>query len=541
MRWTLNLLLILCLHIGLYAQNNEQVVYFHVGNSAIKKKIPRDSLLFQREWKAAVNEFRLNGYVNLTIKDTVQKSKATHYYFEYTKQFKKIVIKPSVSSEGENYHVNTFLGALNSINKTLKTLENDGYPFCTVSITDQNEIGEKLILTYAIDSGQYMVIDKIHLKSLSPFHTKTVLNLINIKTGEPYNESKIRALKGILENSELYTVSRSPEILFKLGKAEIYLYFDKKKSSNADGYIGFQQDPETESFALNGFVNLDLKNALNRAETIHLLWKNNPNSTQELRTVFDYPFLFSSPIGLASQINLQKQDTSFVRSDLLFELTYRTPTFKVSIFDQIEISNTLSSIPIPGFNDFNKNTIGVRASYKPILPLNLKFYHPKVHGMAGVFNYRTDTTDNELPNISNYKFAIGYAHIIDLFKFFHLNNFVDYQTLTSNVGISRSEMIYFGGLNSLRGFYELELFAKEIWTFRNELEFKPIDILSLKAIYDFSVFINDTRNQTHSIGFGFGIINNSSQLEIILANGVLNDNPLLLTNSKIHIGFKSNF
>ena len=96
-------------------------------------------------------------------------------------------------------------------------------------------------------------------------------------------------------------------------------------------------------------------------------------------------------------------------------------------------------------------------------------------------------------------------------------------------------------MQSVRGFYELELAGRENWVLRNEIEFKPIELISLKILYDYSNFRGNTKNYTHSAGIGFGLINNSSQLEIIVANGVLNDNPISLSDTKVHIGFKSNF
>ncbi|MDA7803263.1 hypothetical protein N8987_01635, partial [Crocinitomix sp.] len=274
---------------------------------------------------------------------------------------------------------------------------------------------------------------------------------------------------------------------------------------------------------------------------IHLNWKNNPDKSQNLKSNFEYPYLFGSPFGIGANFDLQKQDSSFVRSDVIFELIYHNPQFRIGLFNQIENSTTISTLPIPGFRDFSKNTIGATFQYRPFMPDNIDYYHPMVSLSGGVFNYRADTLDDETQKIANRKYMVKYEHTIDLLKYLHLNNSIQFQGISSSIGLARNEFIYFGGLQTVRGFYELELEGREIWIIRNELEFKPVDLLSLKLLYDYSNFFNEQHNETHSIGFGFGLINNNSQLDIIVANGILNDNPFAITNTKVHIGFKSNF
>ena len=102
-------------------------------------------------------------------------------------------------------------------------------------------------------------------------------------------------------------------------------------------------------------------------------------------------------------------------------------------------------------------------------------------------------------------------------------------------------MIYFGGLQSARGFYELELFGNETVIIRNEIEFKPVDLLSMFLLYDYSKFDYNGRHQTNSVGFGFGLNTKGTVLQIIVANGVLDQNSLDFSNTKIHLGFKSTF
>lgn len=539
MRSTLFIIIIVCASFG-YAQGSG-TIYYHLDKITIKQKSSKDSTRRKKAEEYAIANFRLNGYTGVSLRDSTVKRNNVHYYYNYQNQFKKIHLFEKGKKLKSVYTGKNLLLTIDRINKRIKELENNGYPFAQLKVIDQKEEDNTLSLTYKIDSGDFFIIDKIHIKSKSQFHEKTILNTIGIKPGDTYNEEKIRATQAIFNSTNLYSLTRSTEVLFKKGKAELYIYIEKKKSSDADGYVGFQQDRITERLVLNGYINLQLENAFNRAEKIRLNWRNNPDQTQELKTILELPFLFGSPLGIGTNIDLQKQDTSFVRSDLLFELIYRNPQFRVSLFDQIENSSTITSEPIPGFRDFSKNTIGISVQYRPFLNEKLKFYHPKLTLTGGVFNYRADTLDDNKRKISNNKYLLKYEHQVDFLRFFHLNNSIQYEGLSSSVGLSRNEFIFFGGLQSVRGFYELELAGRNNWIIRNEVEFKPIELLSIKVLYDYSNFNNEIQNFTHSFGAGFGLTNNSSQLEIIIANGRLNNNPIDLPDTKVHIGFKSSF
>lgn len=512
--------------------------YHHLDRITVKIKPSKDSLKQILQAQNKLVQFQLAGYVGIECVDSVYKRNKRHYYYTADHQFKQIEFS---QPDGQKRTVQSknFMQITQAISDQLELLENNGYPFAALEVTEMVESDELLRINYKIDSGEAYIIHEIHLKSEDPFQEKIILTLLGLKAGMPYDESKIRRIPEILKNSQMYSSPRSPELLFKPGKAELFVYFNKKKSSNADGFVGFQQDRVTERLVLNGYVNLQLENALNRAEKIYLNWRNNPNATQNLKSQLELPYLFGTPLGIGAQMDLQKQDTSFVRSDILLELIYRTPQFRTSLYSQFESSSTISSIPITGFRDFRKNTIGTTFLYRPLLEES--FYHPTFFVSGGIFRYRADSLENEPNTIGNRKYAIQYKHEIDFLNYFQLRNTIRYEGLQSTLSLSRNEYLFFGGLQSVRGFYELELAAKEAWILRNEVAFTPIDALSIKAIYDYANYVEQEKRWAHAIGAGFGFKTGNTELEIIIANGKLDENPFILSETKVHIGFRSNF
>lgn len=525
------------------AQEN-YTLYFHIDQTTVKQKARQDSTWFRRQKIQATEQFRMYGYTGITLSDSTVKNKVIHYQYSYSHHFKKVTLtsmNPTRKGRIIMETVRDFKQVSVYLDKTIRTLENNGFPFASIQVVNQRENEETLELDYKIDSGRFFIMDEIYVKCNCNVHDKTVANMIGIHPGDVYNESKIREVETIIAQSGLYKLIRAPQLIFKNGRADLYLFLEKVRSSSADGYVGFLQNKNTGKLALNGYINLKLHNSLNRSELIDLSWRNNPDKTQLLHASFQYPFILNSPVGCGALVHLQKQDTTFIRSNVMFNLTYQHPRFTFNLYDEIERSDLLTNIAPFGYRDFKKNTIGASLRYRPKMPDGVKFYQPVFRLSGGFFTYRADTLDDNTRKADNNKYGLGYGHEFKLGKYFSFIQDASFQGLSSSVGLSRNELIFFGGLKSVRGFYELELSGNDVWIIQNEFRFRPVSILSFSLIYDYSSYKNNGQHFTHSGGLGFRLINETFTLEIIVANGVLDDNPFELSNTKVHLGFTSTF
>jgi hypothetical protein len=518
----------------IYGQK-KYTIEFQLNKSSDKYTSTSDSIDFNAFKIKAITKFKMQGYVGISIIDSVVELNKTVYILESEQRIKKIVLESQNKKDVTNIE-NTY----KSINNKIISLENNGYPFAKINITNERLEDNNLFLAYEIDSGSYFNIEKIHLKSESPFDQKTILNLINLHTDEPYNESKLKKIKLLLESSKLYNLIRSPEVVFINNTAEVYIYFSKIKSSSADGYVGLLQDKNTQKLSLNGYINLKLVNALNRAELLNLNWRSSPDKTQNLIVNFEFPYLFNSPFGINSDLNLQKQDSTFIKSNANFGLSYRHDFYEIGIFNQIENSTLLNQTNNIDFRTYSKNTIGTKLKLKPFFTNQLSFYSPTLETSIGFFNIKSDSI-KQSTNSGNVNYMASLTQKFKFLNYFTFTNSISHSGLKSTYNLSRNELIYFGGLKSVRGFYELELVGNNITTILNEIEYQPLPILSFKAIYDYSNFKFPNTIYTNSLGFGFGLVSDNSKLEIIVANGKVNDNPFDVNNTKIHIGFTSNF
>lgn len=530
--WSIIISFIFCLS-GL--SQTPKAVYFHLDHNTEKINIKSDSVNYKKLKEDVFLQYEMLGYVGISIKDSVLDNNKLHYYLNFEKYFKHVILKNQSKKSVTDLAQTPY-----QINKQLIQLENSGFPFAKISIIKQSEEHNKLVLDYKIDSGKYFIIDKIHIKSQDKFNKKTIINLINLSAGEAYNESKLKQIDAILKASNLYTLLRAPEVLFFDGLAEVYIYIKKQKSSSADGYVGLLQDKNTQKVSLNGYINLKLKNTLNRAELLNMNWKANPDKTQKLLINVDYPFLFNSPFGISSDLDLHKQDTTFVRSNFIYGVNYKQSFFKIGVFNQLENSFLIDTNYQKEFRTYSKNTLGLNFVFEPFFVNQFNFYRPKLTVSTGFFKYKSDSIVSNT-SINNIKLHTELNQQFKFLNYFSFNNNLSYQYVQSGYNLSKNELIYFGGLKSLRGFYELELNGNNVFIVQNEIEYQPLPILSFKVLYDYSTYSYLGQNYTNSFGFGFGLLSENSKLEIIVANGTVNNSGFALSNTKIHIGFSSHF
>ncbi len=510
----------------------DSLVYFHLDKEKVSYKLTEKEPI-QKAKNKTITLFKLKGYVGLFITDSIQKKGNWHYTLNYQKRFKKVIIHNS-----ENSIALSLVKTPAQINSILIDLENTGFPFAEVIFTDQTELNDKLSLTYRIDSGQFTVLQKIIIKSPDKFHQNTIENLIHIKSGEPYNESKIKAIAQLFETNNFYELIRAPELLFLENEVDLYLTIKKKKASVADGFIGFQQNPENQRLELTGNINLGLKNGLNRAEIIDFKWQSNANQSQNLDVFLDYPFILNLPISIGGSINIQKQDTSFVRNGFLGNIKYLSSFYTVGVFAQSENSFLLGNvIEESNFVGFRRNTFGIDGNYRPGY---FNKYKPNLQFKIGVFGLKTDSIES-INSVSNLIVDVKLIQIIKLFGAFSFENSIRIQDIRSNNLLSENQLFYFGGLKSVRGFYELELNGNHVFSANNALVFKPVKQLAFQMIYDYSQFHDNRFIQTNTIGFGFNIENESNTLSLILANGTIKGNAFNFQNTKLHLGIISRF
>ena len=107
-----------------------------------------------------------------------------------------------------------------------------------------------------------------------------------------------------------------------------------------------------------------------------------------------------------------------------------------------------------------------------------------------------------------------------------------------------NELYRFGGINSIRGFNENSLQANAFTGIMAEFRYLVASNLYLHSITDYGYFQDKTASvegKLLGLGFGFGLFTKNGLFNLIYANGSTSEQTIKLSNSIVHISFKTNF
>ena len=436
------------------------------------------------------------------------------------------------------------------IDKILKAYANNGYPFAQVFFDEQEIIEQQIEIQMNISSGKFYRFSDIIVKGDSSISKSTVQNLIGIKINDIYSEEKLSSIDRILQQTNFINVLKKSELLFTENGVELYVYLENQKMSSMNGAVGLQPNPQTQRIGLTGDVQIKLLNVFKKAELIDVNWRSIEPQTQALQAKLNYPFLFKSPFGVDLKFNLYKRDSTFLDLKSFIGIQY---SFKNNVqlkgFYQINSSEILSKTPNPSslfsyLAPIKLNSYGLSLQYKRInyLPNPSKGFSLYIETSIGNRTIKKENTALEKSYV--YKSIFQYVSYIPITKRNIIKVGVNFESYTSST-IFQNERYRFGGINSLRGFNEEELFASTKMISSLEYRFLLDKNSTVFVFYDQGIYEDNTLNYKIDSPFGVGSgISFGSKIGIFsvsYALGKQENNPLEFRNGKIHFGYITYF
>jgi len=107
-----------------------------------------------------------------------------------------------------------------------------------------------------------------------------------------------------------------------------------------------------------------------------------------------------------------------------------------------------------------------------------------------------------------------------------------------------NELHRFGGINSIRGFNENSLQGNLFSSILTEYRYVLTSGMYLHSIIDYGYFQDQTTDLSDSLlglGFGFGLLTKNGLFNLVYANGSTGNQEIKLSNSIVHISFKTSF
>lgn len=445
--------------------------------------------------------------------------------------------------------------------KILTYYENNGYPFASLKLDSIEFKEDGLFAVLQLEKNKRIVIDSIRIYGDATVADRYLYNYLGIKPKAPYDEANIAAISTRLDELSFVQEERSNQVVFTETETYINLFLKKKKASKFNGIIGILQEENTGRVQLTGDVKLNLQNTFRRGEEIDLNWRGLPNSSQDLKLQFNYPYLFNTPFGVDVDFRLYRRDTIYLDIISLFGIQY---IFNSTNYLKVFVNNHSSSLlstsqyaeatVLPPVLDFTSNLFGSELRLEAVdYRLNpTRGVVVMIGGEGGTKNIRRNANiPEELYEDVPQSSTLLKGHLeLDYYLRLSRRNvllFRNKSEMVRNEQLLLNELYRIGGLKSLRGFDEESIFASAYSVFTFEYRFlldknSYLNLFFDRGYYEQNIVQRDALVD-RPFGFGAGTTfeTNAGIFSVSYALGSQLGNPVDFRSAKIHFGFVNYF
>lgn len=446
--------------------------------------------------------------------------------------------------------------------KGVKWLENNGFPFAELKLDSFEFHGKTLECALTLNKGPLVKIDSVIVKGSLQVRKAYLTNYLGIKEGQLYEEKAIRELSSKLADVPFVQEFKPAEVRFNKAQTKVSLYLNTKKASRFDGIVGFLPDEETGRILFTGDVALHLENPLKQGEVIDLNWRKLQTNTQDLALEVIAPFVFNSSLSPDANLKIYRRDTLF--TDIFTQLGIRyvfTRNNYLRAFVDRQTTNLNSTteyentLVIPPYLDRSIVSYG--------LGLNMMKLDYRLNPARGVEVYLEGAAGNktiiENPNLPEFiydslalktlqiKSRANIAYYVPLVPRLIWHQRYMSATLV-NDQLFNNEAYRIGGLKTLRGFNEESIFATTYVLIRNELRYQVERNGYVFLLFDGAWYENQSLNRVgagrdtpYAFGGGITFGTRAGIFSLSYALGSQQNNPILVRAAKIHFGFLSVF
>ncbi|WP_293874500.1 hypothetical protein [Flavobacterium sp.] len=429
------------------------------------------------------------------------------------------------------------------LNTTLRKLESDGFSMAKVKLTNLQKKKDFITADLLITKEIKRQVNAIVINGYDKFPKGHKKNILRLYRNKVFNQKNLDKIYNDFEKFRFVKQTKYPEILFTKDSTKIYVYLEKAKPNTFDGYIGFTND-DKKKIVFSGYLDLVLNNILNSGEKFALYWKSDGQDQKTFNLGVELPYIFKTPIGLKTELNIFKQDSTFQNTktavDLGYFFNYNT---RLYLGYQSTESSDIKNVNTATLSDFNNSYVTT----------SLEFV-----------NFNRDTIGNEFlfPEKTNFNLKIGTGKresklISDNQFFINLNIKHNFYLNQKNIINIKSQNFYlqsghfiinelqrFGGINSIRGFNENSLQGNAFNSILTEYRYVLAPAIYIHSIIDFAKLQDKTTNNNQNLlglGFGFGLLTKNGLFNLVYANGSTKEQAIKLSNSIVHISFKAVF
>lgn len=433
------------------------------------------------------------------------------------------------------------------LNHTINLLESKGYSLASLKLTELKQHMDFLTANLNLQIGNPRQVNDIVINGYDKFpegHKKQIRRLYRNKT---FNKENLKKIHDDFEKFRFVSQTRYPEILFMKDTTKVYVYLEKSKPNHFDGFVGFSNDDDENGkskIRFNGYLDLLLVNSLNVGEQFALYWKSDGKEQKTFNVGLELPYIFRSALGLKSSLNIFKQDSTYQNTKTAIALGY---------FFNYNTKLYLGYQGVESSDIQNQNNASISDYKNAFFTTDFEYTDFKTDDFLFPEKTRIILRAGAGSRKSKLDFNPQFFGDINITHNIYLNEKNIFNLKTQDYYLKSdkyiiSELYRFGGINSIRGFNENSLQANLFTSILTEYRYVFAPGLYVHTIADYGYYRDETRSDTAGksgnlvgLGLGFGLLTKNGLFNFVYANGTADGQEIKLSNSIVHISFKTNF
>ena len=499
-----------------------------------------DSVSIYTEIKKIQKRIKLEGYFFSDIQFIDLKNKIYHFQINLDQKIETLSIVwkniPAVILKKSNFKNDTLNIKVNEsislLQKFSNLLEQQGDAFSTLKLIPLKIEKKTLFAKISYVSSTKRTINKIVFKGYTEFPKSFVQNYFNVNNNTIFNKATLNKISNLTKSLDFATEIKPPETLFTKDATTVFVYLKKDSGSSFDGLINFSSK-ESGAVQFNGYLDLKLKNILNKGEQFNLQWNRFENDRQEFTIATKLPYLFNTKFSPEFKFSIYRQDSTFTSTMFSSKLKYQIKE-KSNIFISYDAENSeqLKEDSPNNIATFNNYFIGLGYAYNR--PNRKAFNTESLYiNINPSFGSRTQ----ESMNSKQIRFSSEISYV---FKLNDKNSI--YSRNMAGILMSdeylTNELFRIGGPNSVRGFNQQSIFVRNYLIQNIEYRYKTSNTSYFYTITDLAA-IATTQTSRKLIGLGIGYLFTSKNSEINISTSIGTDTetPFDLRNSQLFINW----
>lgn len=420
----------------------------------------------------------------------------------------------------------------------LQVFEANGYPMTSFDLSNQKISNDTVFFDLIVDMNQARKLDAITIQPYEKFPKGFRKQIEKIFLNKVVASHNLSAINEMIEQYNFVRPQKPAEILFTEDQTALFLYIEKASNNRAEGILGFTTD-ENDKVQFTGNADIELNNVMNWGERFNIYWKNDGNQQSTFKANISLPYIFSSPLGIDAGMEIFRQDSTQQNTKLklaaLYHLNYRN---KVGIGYQ-STSSVAGDQNLYAAENYTNRFVTANFMHERY---RNHFLFPTKTMADFSLGYGTRNTST-MPSTDQYFVALNASHIVDLNQRNSLKFQAEAYYLASDAYLY-NELYRFGGVHSIRGFAESSLTAKLMSGIYTEYRYLLTQQIYAHTITDFAYYSDPMANfdgLLYSFGLGVGINTPGGLFNLIYANGIQPESTFKLSNSIVHLSYKTRF